>query len=167
MPQRATLEVVETEPVTKGQTASSSYKPAILSNGVRTSVPPHVGVGNTHRGHDRGRILRRTRQGLGRPRHNTWRRGATHWLRRLSGSSRVGWQLSFCSWPARPSLSPMSSARRRSRPCASNGARSLDQLRTEINTRPAVAPAFTFSGQRRLPGLRSAHHAGAGATERA
>ena len=33
LPQRATLEVVETEPVTKGQTASSSYKPAILSNG--------------------------------------------------------------------------------------------------------------------------------------
>ena len=45
MPQRATLEVVETEPVTKGQTASSSYKPAILSNGVRTSVPPHVSAG--------------------------------------------------------------------------------------------------------------------------
>ena len=45
MPQRATLEVVETEPVTKGQTASSSYKPAILSNGVRTTVPPHVGTG--------------------------------------------------------------------------------------------------------------------------
>jgi elongation factor P len=37
--------VVETEPVTKGQTASSSYKPAILSNGVRTNVPPHVGTG--------------------------------------------------------------------------------------------------------------------------
>ena len=45
MPQRATLEVVETEPVTKGQTASSSYKPAILSNGVRTAVPPHVSAG--------------------------------------------------------------------------------------------------------------------------
>jgi elongation factor P len=45
MPQRATLEVKETEPVTKGQTASSSYKPAILSNGVRTNVPPHIGVG--------------------------------------------------------------------------------------------------------------------------
>ena len=45
LPQRATLEVVETEPVTKGQTASSSYKPAILSNGVRTNVPPHVGIG--------------------------------------------------------------------------------------------------------------------------
>ncbi len=36
LPQRATFEVVETEPVTKGQTASSSYKPAVLSNGVRT-----------------------------------------------------------------------------------------------------------------------------------
>lgn len=45
LPQRTTLEVVETEPVTKGQTASSSYKPAILSNGVRTNVPPHIGVG--------------------------------------------------------------------------------------------------------------------------
>jgi elongation factor P len=45
LPQRVTLEVVETEPVTKGQTASSSYKPAMLSNGVRSAVPPHVGVG--------------------------------------------------------------------------------------------------------------------------
>ena len=45
LPQRTTLEVVETEPVTKGQTASSSYKPAVLSNGVRTAVPPHVAVG--------------------------------------------------------------------------------------------------------------------------
>jgi elongation factor P len=45
LPQRAALEVVETEPVTKGQTASSSYKPAILSNGVRTLVPPHIAVG--------------------------------------------------------------------------------------------------------------------------
>jgi elongation factor P len=45
MPQRATLEVVETEPVTKGQTASSSYKPAILSNGLRTMIPPYIGVG--------------------------------------------------------------------------------------------------------------------------
>jgi elongation factor P len=45
MPQRATLEVVETEPATKGQTASSSYKPATLSNGVRTNVPPFIGPG--------------------------------------------------------------------------------------------------------------------------
>ncbi len=45
LPQRVTLEVVETEPVTKGQTASSSYKPAILSNGLRTTVPPHIAVG--------------------------------------------------------------------------------------------------------------------------
>ena len=42
LPQRVTLEVTETEPTTRGQTASSSYKPAVLSNGVRTSVPPHI-----------------------------------------------------------------------------------------------------------------------------
>lgn len=40
LPARVVLEVTETEPTVKGQTASSSYKPAILSNGVRTSVPP-------------------------------------------------------------------------------------------------------------------------------
>ncbi|PZO82471.1 MAG: elongation factor P [Mesorhizobium amorphae] len=45
LPQRATFEVSETEPVTKGQTASSSYKPAVLSNGVRTLVPPHISAG--------------------------------------------------------------------------------------------------------------------------
>jgi elongation factor P len=45
LPTKVTLEVVETEPVVKGQTASSSYKPAILSNGVKTSVPPHIEVG--------------------------------------------------------------------------------------------------------------------------
>ena len=45
LPQRAVLEVVETEPTVKGQTASSSYKPALLSNGVRTMVPPHISAG--------------------------------------------------------------------------------------------------------------------------
>jgi elongation factor P len=45
LPQKVVLEVVETEPVTKGQTASSSYKPAKLSNGVRTNVPPFIGPG--------------------------------------------------------------------------------------------------------------------------
>ena len=45
LPQRAVLEVVETEPTVKGQTASSSYKPAMLSNGVRTMVPPHIAAG--------------------------------------------------------------------------------------------------------------------------
>jgi elongation factor P len=45
LPSRVVLEIVETEPVVKGQTASSSFKPAKLSNGVRTMVPPHVGVG--------------------------------------------------------------------------------------------------------------------------
>src|ERR1043165_2959522 len=45
LPRLATFEVVETEPSVKGQTASSSYKPAVLSNGLRTLIPPHIGVG--------------------------------------------------------------------------------------------------------------------------
>jgi elongation factor P len=45
LPRQVTLEVMETEPVVKGQTASSSYKPAILSNGQRALVPPHINVG--------------------------------------------------------------------------------------------------------------------------
>jgi elongation factor P len=45
LPQRVVLEVTETEPTVKGQTASSSYKPAILSNGARTMVPPHIAAG--------------------------------------------------------------------------------------------------------------------------
>jgi elongation factor P len=45
LPPRVTLEILETEPVVKGQTASSSYKPAKLSNGVRTMVPPHIEAG--------------------------------------------------------------------------------------------------------------------------
>ena len=45
LPQRVTLEVVDTEPAMKGQTAASSYKPAMLSNGVRTNVPPHIAPG--------------------------------------------------------------------------------------------------------------------------
>jgi elongation factor P len=45
LPQRAVLEVVATEPTMKGQTASSSYKPAVLSNGIRTMVPPHITSG--------------------------------------------------------------------------------------------------------------------------
>lgn len=45
LPARVTLEITETEPTVKGQTASSSYKPAILSNGVRVMVPPHISAG--------------------------------------------------------------------------------------------------------------------------
>jgi elongation factor P len=45
LPRTAVLEVVDTEPSVKGQTASSSYKPAMLSNGIRTSVPPYITTG--------------------------------------------------------------------------------------------------------------------------
>jgi elongation factor P len=45
LPPRVTLEVKETEPSVKGQTAAGSYKPALLSNGVRTMVPAFVTAG--------------------------------------------------------------------------------------------------------------------------
>ncbi|MDG2531861.1 elongation factor P [Caulobacter endophyticus] len=45
LPRTVVLEIVETEPSVKGQTASSSYKPAVLSNGVKTTVPPYITVG--------------------------------------------------------------------------------------------------------------------------
>ena len=45
LPQRVVLEVIDTEPAVRGQTASSSFKPASLSNGLRIMVPPHIGSG--------------------------------------------------------------------------------------------------------------------------
>ncbi len=45
LPQKVTCTVEETEPVVKGQTAANSFKPALLDNGVRVSVPPFVGPG--------------------------------------------------------------------------------------------------------------------------
>jgi elongation factor P len=45
LPRLATFEVVDTEPAVKNQTASSSYKPAVLSNGLKTMVPPYIAVG--------------------------------------------------------------------------------------------------------------------------
>ncbi|MCB1883897.1 MAG: elongation factor P [Geminicoccaceae bacterium] len=45
LPDTAVCTVVEADPVVKGQTAAASYKPALLDNGVRVMVPPHVGTG--------------------------------------------------------------------------------------------------------------------------
>ena len=45
LPQHVTLEITEADAVVKGQTASSSYKPAVLENGVRVMVPPFIGAG--------------------------------------------------------------------------------------------------------------------------
>ncbi len=55
LPPTVVLEVVEADPVVKGQTAASSYKPARLSNGVKTSVPPFIETGE--------RIVVRTEDG--------------------------------------------------------------------------------------------------------
>jgi elongation factor P len=45
LPDTVVMEVVEADAVVKGQTASSSYKPAILENGERVMVPPHIEPG--------------------------------------------------------------------------------------------------------------------------
>ena len=45
LPQTVVMEVVEADPVVKGQTASSSYKPGKLENGRRVMLPPHIGAG--------------------------------------------------------------------------------------------------------------------------
>jgi elongation factor P len=46
LPDSVTVEIVEAEPVVKGQTATTSYKPAIADNGAKIMVPPFVGVGD-------------------------------------------------------------------------------------------------------------------------
>lgn len=45
LPETVVLEIVEADAVVKGQTASSSYKPAVLENGVKILVPPHIESG--------------------------------------------------------------------------------------------------------------------------
>ena len=45
LPENIEATIVEADAVVKGQTASSSYKPAILDNGVRIMVPPHIASG--------------------------------------------------------------------------------------------------------------------------
>jgi len=45
LPDTVIMEVTEADAVVKGQTASSSYKPALLENGARILVPPHIGTG--------------------------------------------------------------------------------------------------------------------------
>ena len=45
LPETVTMTIVEADAVVKGQTASSSYKPAVLENGVKVMVPPHIESG--------------------------------------------------------------------------------------------------------------------------
>ena len=46
IPENVVVTIAETEPVLKGQTVTSSFKPAILKNGIRINVPPHINVGD-------------------------------------------------------------------------------------------------------------------------
>jgi len=45
LPDQVTLEISEAEPVVKGQTATSSYKPAVMENGIRVMVPQFISAG--------------------------------------------------------------------------------------------------------------------------
>ncbi|WP_423142450.1 elongation factor P [Parablastomonas sp. CN1-191] len=45
LPEQVEATIVEADAVVKGQTASSSFKPALLDNGVKVMVPPHIGAG--------------------------------------------------------------------------------------------------------------------------
>ncbi|MEE8084290.1 MAG: elongation factor P [Alphaproteobacteria bacterium] len=45
LPEHITMTVLEADPVIKGQTAASSYKPAQMDNGSRVMVPPHIETG--------------------------------------------------------------------------------------------------------------------------
>lgn len=45
LPDTVVMEIVEADAVVKGQTQSSSYKPAVLENGVKVMVPPHIETG--------------------------------------------------------------------------------------------------------------------------
>lgn len=45
LPDQVTLTIAEADPVVKGQTAASSYKPAIMENGIRILVPPFISSG--------------------------------------------------------------------------------------------------------------------------
>ncbi len=152
MPQRATLEVVETEPVTKGQTASSSYKPAVLSNGVRTAVPPHIGTGTRDSGDGRRRLVCRTGKGLGNIGHA------------LGAVENQGSLPPF--FPARCDDAGIPAAARRRPICAPRGRlqdtgglggacrmarRSRPASLRNHRATPSVTSAFTFSGQRRVP----------------
>lgn len=47
LPERVTCTIAETEPVVKGQTAANSFKPAVLDNGLRITVPPFIAEGET------------------------------------------------------------------------------------------------------------------------
>ena len=46
LPNQIDFEILETDAAIKGQTASSSYKPALLSNGIKIQVPPFINIGD-------------------------------------------------------------------------------------------------------------------------
>jgi elongation factor P len=61
-PATVELEVVDTEPVLKGATASASYKPAKMETGITLQVPPFIQIGDRVRvDPSEGRYLERVK----------------------------------------------------------------------------------------------------------
>ncbi|NIO11961.1 MAG: elongation factor P [Deltaproteobacteria bacterium] len=61
-PATVDLEVVDTEPVMKGATASASYKPAKMETGITLQVPPFIQIGDRVRvDPSEGRYLERVK----------------------------------------------------------------------------------------------------------
>ena len=46
LPKHLEFDVLETDAVVKGQTASSSYKPAVIKNNIKIQVPPFINQGD-------------------------------------------------------------------------------------------------------------------------
>ena len=46
LPNQITCKIEATDVALKGQTVSSSYKPAVLSNGLKIQVPPFIEIGD-------------------------------------------------------------------------------------------------------------------------
>ena len=46
LPKHLEFEIIETDGVVKGQTASSSYKPAVIQNNIKIQVPPFINQGD-------------------------------------------------------------------------------------------------------------------------
>ncbi len=62
LPDTMTLTVTETDPVVKGQTATNQYKPAVLENGAKVTVPPFIVKGEKIRVDTReGKYLERAK----------------------------------------------------------------------------------------------------------
>ena len=90
MPPSVTMEVVEADPVVRGQTASSSYKPGKLENGRRVMIPPHIEAGTRIVVNTADGSYRRAGARTEADRGTTRRDACSRWRYALAGHQRHG-----------------------------------------------------------------------------